>query len=486
MSHNSFYEFLCYLSFSNVVIIMLTLLVAILGSGVIASASIDIPQHEVRIVSDGPVCEHPNDVHTISDAKGRPFTCCIPAMIASDSSSSQPPEHPIDARLRHAAARLKDLLAADGALLRRFGHWTYEITPGSAVRQFHEPVGTLQLADGMEKYRSGQAAAARARATTEFSLGSYQSGKDELLADETGNLVLRQHYSAGSGGRSAAVDFTCAGSSGGSGEAADLPLGLSLGIAGVAEDVASATYVVTVAARDPQLCEQLVPVSAALRPINGTCARHTEGWWTNEVCVGRHVRQWHEMSGGGSGPAGSSNSDSDSPPSKSMPVSTRVQESDLGLYAWAAGDVVETGVPGKPPAIVQRYTHGTPCDLLRGSPRETVLRLECAPLATRPGAGASSASSGGSGNSEIWLPHGSINEPSTCRYSVTIRSPALCAHPELSPPHSIAQAAPPRIVTCSPLHLSLHLAEDRDSGAAAQGGAGAAASAVNAKVKAPA
>lgn len=399
-----------------------------------ASPLVEIPQHEVQIVANSVSCEHPNDAHIISDAKGHPYSCCIPALTVSDSESRAPPEHPIEARLRLAAARLQEL-AAEGALLRRFGHWTYEIVPGTAVRQFHEPVGTLQIQPGIDKVSTERAAAARARATSHFLLGSYQQQKDELLADESGNLVLRQHYSGGSGGRTAAVDFTCAGSSGGRGEAAGLPLSLALGIAGVAEDVASATYVITVAARDAQLCEHLFPVSAAMHTINGTCARHTEGWWTYEVCVGRHVRQWHEMQG--------SSSDA-----------SRVQEADLGIYSWTAGEVLEAGVPGRPPAIVQRFTDGTPCDLLQGSPREAVLRLECAPLAARPGSSTGASTSGGSGSSELWLPHGSINEPSTCRYSVTLRSPALCAHPEMSPPQSVAQAMPPRIVQCSPLEQS--------------------------------
>lgn len=31
-----------------------------------------------------------------------------------------------------------------------------------------------------------------------------------------------------------------------------------------------------------------------LKPLQGTCTYRIQGWWTYEICFGKHIRQYHE------------------------------------------------------------------------------------------------------------------------------------------------------------------------------------------------
>jgi hypothetical protein len=254
-------------------------------------------------------------------------------------------------------------------------------------------------------------------------LGAYAPDHDELLADERGNVVLRQHYPAGADGRAAFVDFSCSGQ-------AQPPGGIAFDIAAVAEDVAAQQYVLHVASADPALCGALAAVDRMLAPLNGTCGRLLEGWWTIELCFGQHVRQWHDAGSG------------------------RVQqESVLGEYDWRAGERLDTASVGEPAAVVQLYGGGTPCDLLGGRPRQALLRFECAPagqLASEGGGGGSGSLGGHGGGSALWSLR-SLTEPSTCNYKLAISTPLVCDHPEMSPAQVGQAAIESAAIDCWPL-----------------------------------
>ena len=135
-----------------------------------------------------------------------------------------------------------------------------------------------------------------------------------------------------------------------------------------------------------------------LAELGERCFYRVEGWWTFELCMRRHVRQFH--------------AEGDAVLSEFM----------LGLFSEAetAAAAAASPPPGSPAAAryhVHVFSEGTPCDIT-GKRRSTEVRFLCAPE------GSQAAAVVLAGGSFIE----SIKEPSTCTYVLTFATPLLCKH----------------------------------------------------------
>lgn len=167
-------------------------------------------------------------------------------------------------------------------------------------------------------------------------------------------------------------------------------------------------------------------IARYLPALRGTCFYRIEGWWTYEFCFHKSIRQFHQEKVKSA--AGTS-------------VDQVTQEYVLGAYwpspppppvlahgytspatpsaierAWAdsfKGELREDG-KSRRKYWSSLYGNGTLCDL-NGKPRETEVRLSCAP-------GEPSFLS-------------SVEEVSTCRYLVQFSTALLCKHPAFTNEH---------------------------------------------------
>jgi hypothetical protein len=233
----------------------------------------------------------------------------------------------------------------------------------------------------------------------------------------TGSAYV-QRFAAGTEGRAAVVRYEC--------EPAGMAAGVALDIVSVTE-APPLTYTLVVGTRDASVCAAAPSLARLLAPLNNSCLEHVEGWWTYEVCLGMRVRQFHSEGGGRS-----------------------VQDSVIGVYDWAAGEQLARGLPegGEgAPAIVQRYTHGTPCGIRDGVPREAVVRFECT-----PGAAGSGSGGGEGGIVAHTISLVSIREAPSCVYTLTFGTSLACGHPDVSPARgAVASQLPPTPIICLPL-----------------------------------
>nr|XP_045008641.1 protein OS-9 isoform X2 [Jaculus jaculus] len=153
----------------------------------------------------------------------------------------------------------------------------------------------------------------------------------------------------------------------------------------------------------PGIPELLNPMSDA------PCLLKTKDWWTYEFCYGRHIQQYH------------------------------MEDSEikgdilyLGYYQSAFDWDDETAKASKQHRMKryhsQTYGNGSKCDL-NGRPREAEVRFLC------------DESAGISGD---YIDR--VDEPLSCSYVLTIRTPRLCPHPLLRPPTSAA----PQAILCHP------------------------------------
>uniref|UniRef100_G1U2W0 Endoplasmic reticulum lectin n=1 Tax=Oryctolagus cuniculus TaxID=9986 RepID=G1U2W0_RABIT len=135
----------------------------------------------------------------------------------------------------------------------------------------------------------------------------------------------------------------------------------------------------------------------------------TKDWWTYEFCYGRHIQQYHME-------------DSE----------IKGEVLYLGYYQSAFDWDDETAKASKQHRLKryhsQTYGNGSKCDL-NGRPREAEVRFLC------------DDSAGISGD---YIDR--VDEPLSCSYVLTIRTPRLCPHPLLRPPPSAA----PQAILCHP------------------------------------
>ncbi|XP_021569476.1 protein OS-9 isoform X10 [Carlito syrichta] len=135
----------------------------------------------------------------------------------------------------------------------------------------------------------------------------------------------------------------------------------------------------------------------------------TKDWWTYEFCYGRHIQQYHME-------------DSE----------VKGEVLYLGYYQSAFDWDDETAKASKQHRLKryhsQTYGNGSKCDL-NGRPREAEVRFLC---------------DEGAGISGDYIDR--VDEPLSCSYVLTIRTPRLCPHPLLRPPPSAA----PQAILCHP------------------------------------
>nr|XP_005901735.1 PREDICTED: protein OS-9 isoform X7 [Bos mutus] len=135
----------------------------------------------------------------------------------------------------------------------------------------------------------------------------------------------------------------------------------------------------------------------------------TKDWWTYEFCYGRHIQQYHME-------------DSE----------IKGEVLYLGYYQSAFDWDDETAKASKQHRLKryhsQTYGNGSKCDL-NGRPREAEVRFLC---------------DEGAGISGDYIDR--VDEPLSCSYVLTIRTPRLCPHPLLRPPPSAA----PQAILCHP------------------------------------
>ncbi|KAM5287814.1 protein OS-9 isoform 2-T2 [Ctenodactylus gundi] len=159
----------------------------------------------------------------------------------------------------------------------------------------------------------------------------------------------------------------------------------------------------TPAYQGPGVPELLSPMRDA------PCLLKTKDWWTYEFCYGRHIQQYH------------------------------MEDSEikgdilyLGYYQSAFDWDDETAKASKQHRLKryhsQTYGNGSKCDL-NGRPREAEVRFLC------------DESAGISGD---YIDR--VDEPLSCSYVLTIRTPRLCPHPLLRPSPSAA----PQAIVCHP------------------------------------
>ncbi|XP_072511309.1 protein OS-9 isoform X6 [Notamacropus eugenii] len=151
-------------------------------------------------------------------------------------------------------------------------------------------------------------------------------------------------------------------------------------------------------------------VPELLNPMReAPCLVKTKDWWTYEFCYGRHIQQYHME---------------DSEIKGSVLY--------LGYYQSSFNWDDETAKASKQHRLKryhsQHYGNGSKCDL-NGRPRETEVRFLC---------------DEGSDASGDYIDR--VDEPQSCSYVLTIRTPRLCSHPLLRPPPSAA----PQAIRCHP------------------------------------
>ncbi|KAM9672233.1 protein OS-9 isoform 2-T2 [Trichechus inunguis] len=151
-------------------------------------------------------------------------------------------------------------------------------------------------------------------------------------------------------------------------------------------------------------------VPELLSPMkDAPCLLKTKDWWTYEFCYGRHIQQYHME-------------DSE----------IKGEVLYLGYYQSAFDWDDETAKASKQHRLKryhsQTYGNGSKCDL-NGRPREAEVRFLC---------------DEGAGISGDYIDR--VDEPLSCSYVLTVRTPRLCPHPLLRPPPSAA----PQAILCHP------------------------------------
>ncbi|EPY82923.1 protein OS-9 precursor [Camelus ferus] len=156
----------------------------------------------------------------------------------------------------------------------------------------------------------------------------------------------------------------------------------------------------------PGIPELLSPMKDA------PCLLKTKDWWTYEFCYGRHIQQYHME-------------DSE----------IKGEVLYLGYYQSAFDwddETAKVAEASKQHRLKryhsQTYGNGSKCDL-NGRPREAEVRFLC---------------DEGAGISGDYIDR--VDEPLSCSYVLTIRTPRLCPHPLLRPPPSAA----PQAILCHP------------------------------------
>ena len=198
-----------------------------------------------------------------------------------------------------------------------------------------------------------------------------------------------------------------------------------------------------------------------------TCHYRIEGWWTYEYCHRRHVRQYHQDAAAASSAnaeyklgtfdaaqtaAKMAAKESARERSAETPRDDGERSSPAGAAAGNNADASAT--PGEETrdrrgaaSVSHVFTGGTPCDLADLN-RETEVIFKC------------------SDQSDGVVAIVDVSEPATCRYALTLATPAACD------PSAAAAAPTPRQIECRAVDEKSETAVERDDSAEYGSGSG--------------
>ena len=308
------------------------------------------------------------DREVMTGKNGRRFTCFVP-------NANSLAERPANKTSSDGSASkvIEQLRAAHGDECLQFpeGYWTYEVCPMRSVNQFHM--------EGKKR-------------TTVFELGHYVQKKDEWKHKGEDQQYI-QRFSGGTGGRKAAVRYSCGGQ--------------KPKVASVREDP---KHSYTIHVQSPLLCKH-ANASALLAPYQGQCVRKKKGWWTHEICFGKKVRQFHKDQKG--------KVDQEYIVGRFDAAATAQLEAE-GQAIQEEVLMEETGVEQQKAVYMQHYTGGDLCDVTK-KPRRVVVWHYCA-------------------SDHFGLAITSVEETNTCQYTLAVAVPALCKHPRLKQDNDGAHA----------------------------------------------
>ena len=339
-------------------------------------------------------------IRMVSSA-GRAFTCVLPS--DSDEAEEEEAEEDTEDDLREGIMRRVRKALESHCLAMNQGYWTYEVCFFGKVTQFHGDVGSR----------------------TEFDLGTYRSDLDDLplldgmpsptstaagADDAEGHraalpaktnlhgLAYAQRYVGGAGGRRTVVNMVCN------------PSGRSIGDIVEVNEPSEFHYDITIST--PTVCLQQhggsqasMPVAVLLKPLRQQCVYLNQGWWSYEFCYEEHLRQFHLETV----PAATGNNEVREGEAQTI---TTVE---FMLGRFLSNSTLDVH-PHENPAnsyAVQDYADGTLCDLT-GQPRRVSVRYIC---------------DSDSPKSRI----ASIQETSTCEYSMVLATPLICGNKKFRP-----------------------------------------------------
>eukprot|EP01125_Pyxidicula_operculata_P008554 TRINITY_DN2864_c0_g1_i1.p1 TRINITY_DN2864_c0_g1~~TRINITY_DN2864_c0_g1_i1.p1 ORF type:complete len:347 (+),score=87.02 TRINITY_DN2864_c0_g1_i1:1229-2269(+) len=151
-------------------------------------------------------------------------------------------------------------------------------------------------------------------------------------------------------------------------------------------------------------------ITPFLKPLRDNCIYRWEGWWTYEFCYGKHIRQFHQEQDG--------------------KVSTQYY---LGYDTYDKNSpTVDFGVKNTD-HYAEEYNEGTTCDL-NNQQRAAQVRFYC------------------DATLELSI-LSSVKEPSSCKYTIEIKTPYICSHPSFTKFAATQEAAKSEKILCfeSPL-----------------------------------
>ena len=299
-------------------------------------------------------------------------------------------------------------------LYEHVGYWTYELCPFDRVRQMHFDQAASHASQPAALPENHPAPAFEQKLPSAVQvLGVWAPAASTLQAASPNTRALHQSYLQGDANRNVQVRYVCGG------DPSLPPQARQSDVAGVTRIVSISEhptlhYTVIVSVADSTVCELLGAHVPAVHQLNGTCMHRQDGWWTYTLCIGRHLKQYHDEDG------------------------TRVADHLLGVYDWQYGEVLDVPEHGSivsatldpllpsdlhvstspitageaaKPALVQMYTQGSSCDMT-GEARQAEVRLTC--------------------NKQAHAQLQSVREVRTCQYEAVVASWLACKQPALA------------------------------------------------------
>lgn len=209
----------------------------------------------------------------------------------------------------------------------------------------------------------------RRKRGTSFNLGEYEAGSEQLV----------HAYKGGTDDRQSRVTFVCEATQG------------KTSIVSVTE---TRMHEYDLVVQTPLACTMSEELQAKqlISMLSGQCLKRLDGWWTYELCFHQNIRQYHTEKNG------------------------NVIEYILGKYDVQINQELEDSrevlmkqSPSGKPGYLEKYDQGTTCDLT-GEKRWTKVIYACFPAVDMNGIV-------------------SVEETSTCGYTIKVSVPALCTHP---------------------------------------------------------